>query len=97
MESAHKKRSSIFVGIVLATVFLFGFTATTATAHGCGTADHQVAADGPWGFEIHYYEGHYDSGNSHFHNWREVSFGGAGIVPYFCGCINPSQPCYHAP
>lgn len=62
-------------------------------AHGCGTTDHTVG-EGP-GWEIHYYEGHYTSGNSRFARWWEVTASSAGYNDTWCGCINPYEPCYN--
>lgn len=69
-------------------LFAFVATATPALAHGCGTSDH-------WSGGPHHYEGHYDSGNSHFHRWYEVNMGSGSFVSTFCGCLDPDDPCFY--
>ena len=77
--------------LTLAMTFTLG--ASPVAAHGCGTADHTIG-EFP-GVEIHYYEGHYTSGNSYFARWHEVGIGGDEWTSTFCGCVNPSLPCYN--
>lgn len=76
-----------YLAVAIASLVLTLGSASGAFAHGCGTQDHVV------GLAIHYYEGHFNSQNSHFHRWWEVNLGSGGYNYTWCGCVNPSLPC----
>lgn len=63
-------------------------------AGGCSHSDHVVGQ--PPGQEFHYYEGHFNSQNSHFHRWWEVTIAGAGYNYTWCGCLDPNKPCVNS-
>jgi hypothetical protein len=94
-DSMRRRLTALLAACVIVLGLVFFASPPAALASGCGTSDHTVGQFPGW--EIHYYEGHWNSGNSHFHKWWHVTIGGAYYVDTFCGCINPNLPCYHGP
>lgn len=94
LEFQKLRRPARIAGLTIALLlFLQPFGSQPVLAHGCGTSDHTIGEFPGW--EIHYYEGHFVSGNSRFAKWQEVSGASVEWTQTFCGCVNPNIPCYN--
>lgn len=90
MPTTLRRQIAVLAAASIALAVLTLGSASTAVADGCSHSDHAI-----W-MGNHYWEGHFNSQNSHFEKWWEVSLGSGGWNYTWCGCVDPNKPCVNS-